>query len=141
MFGLAFLIVCGLYVTLALFVAKRIGRHRNKTIAKLVTLVVFTLIPTWDIIPGQLYHAYLCKTHGGVKVLKTIEMEKIYFLPDGQPDEKKLLEVLDWQTTVDRSYSKIFHIARYQATLFYRKDRSHLGTVTDFWYYGGWFKK
>lgn len=140
MFGLAFLVVCGLYVGLALFVARRVGNSTKSRFAKYVTIAAFALIPTWDLIPGQLYHTHLCKTEGGVKVFKIIEVEKTYFLPDGRPDEKKLQERVDWHYTLDRSYSTTFHITKTEGTLSDKKTSDRLGTATGFLHYGGWIE-
>jgi hypothetical protein len=139
LFGLAVYVVCGLYVWLAFFVANRIGRRGN--VAKVLTLVIFVLIPTWDILPGKLYHEHLCKTEGGIQVFKTVEVDNSYFLPNGQPEEKKLFELLDWQTAVDRSHSNVFHIQKYQGTLSEKQTGNRLGIATDFWYKGGWLTR
>ena len=80
MYGFAVLVVCGLYVVLALFVTKRVWRTTESKLARYGIMVICGLIPTWDILPGQLYHQYLCKTEGGVKVFKTIEIPGTYFL-------------------------------------------------------------
>ena len=141
MFGLAFLVVCGLYAWLAFFVAKHVGKGTGRKLAKYIALAVFALIPTWDLIPGQLYHEQLCKTEGGVKVFKTIEIDRAYFLPSGQPDEKKIREqLLDWVGEPDRDFSTLFHITKNQDLLVVKHTGERLGTATDFWYYGGWFQ-
>lgn len=140
MFGLAFLVVCGLYGWLALFAAKQVGKGTGSRVAKYVTIAVFALIPTWDILPGQLYHEHLCKTEGGVKVFKTIEVDKAYFLPDGRPDEKTLQELVDWHYTLDRGYSATFHITKTEGTLSDKETGDRLGTAIGFLHYGGWIE-
>lgn len=140
MFGLAFLVACGLYAWMAFFVAKKVGKSTGSKLAKYATIAVFALLPTWDILPGLLYHAHLCKTEGGVKVFKTIEVEKAYFLPDGRPDEKKLEERVDWRMNFDRSYSTTFHIAKSETILVDKKTGERLGTAIGFAHYGGWFE-
>lgn len=141
MVGLIILVLCGLYVGLALFVAKQVGKGSSSKFAKYTTIAVFVLIPTWDVIPGQLYHGHLCETEGGVKVFKTLEVDKTYFLPDGQPDEEKLGNRFDRPSVVDRTYSKVFHITKYQRSIVDKQTGNNLGTATDFWHYGGWFMK
>lgn len=138
MFGLAVLIALGVYVYLAKVVAQFVGRHTESKLAMYATIAVFVLIPTWDILPGRLYHQHVCKTQGGVRVYKTVEVDKAYFLPDGQHDEKKLRERLDMQLTMDRTFSKLFHMTKHQGVLVDKENGAHLGTATDFWYYGGW---
>jgi hypothetical protein len=126
-------------VYLAKVVAQFIRRRTESTLAQYATIVVFVLIPTWDILPGRLYHQHVCETQGGVQVYKTVEVDKAYFLPDGRLDEKKLLlERLDWQTTMNRTFSKVFHMTKHQSVLLDRKNGEQLGTATDLWYYGGW---
>lgn len=142
MFGVAFLVVCGLYIWLALFVAKRVGASTDSRLAKYVTIAVFALIPTWDLIPGKLYHEHLCKTEGGVKVFKTVEIDRTYFLPNGQADEKKIREQLLGYLVGEpnRTFSTLFHITKDEAFLVDKRTGERLGTLTNFWYYGGWFQ-
>lgn len=141
MVGLIILVLCGLYVGLALFVAKQVGKGSSSKFVKYTTIAVFVLIPTWDVIPGQLYHGHLCETEGGIKVFKTLEVDRTYFLPDGQPDEEKLRELIEEQVITDRDFSKILHITKDQISLFDRQAGVPIGTAVDFWYYGGWFMK
>lgn len=136
--GLAFLIVCGLYVYLAKVATQFILRRTESTLAQYATIAVFVLIPTWDIIPGRLYHQHVCETQGGVRAYKTVEVDQAYFLPDGRLDEKKLLERFDMQLTMDRTFSRTFHIRKHGGVLIDKQNGEHLGTATDFWYYGGW---
>ena len=142
MFGVAFLVACGLYIALALFVAKRVGKAWDSKLARYATIAMFVLLPTWDLIPGQLYHDHLCKTEGGIKVFKTIEIDRAYFLPNGQPDEKKIREQLLDRVVAepDRTFSTLFHITKDQTFLVDKQTGERLGTTTDFWYYGGWFQ-
>jgi hypothetical protein len=127
-------------VWVALFVAKQVWKRTNSRFARYSTLAAFALIPTWDILPGQLYHEHLCKTEGGVKVFKTIMVDKAYFLPDGRPDEEKLQERVDWHYALDRSYSTTFHITKTEGTLSDKKTSDRLGTATGFLHYGGWIE-
>ncbi|MGE3154315.1 MAG: hypothetical protein AB7G48_16350 [Nitrospiraceae bacterium] len=139
MFGLAVLLLCGLYVGLARYMAQRMEVRTQSKLAKYATIAIFVLIPTWDIIPGRLYHQYICQKEGGVEVFKTIEVDKTYFMPDGRLDEKKLLlERLDWQTTMDRAFSRVFHMTKHQGVLIDKENGEHLGMATGFSYFGGW---
>jgi hypothetical protein len=139
MFGLAVLVALGVYVYLAKVVAQFVGRRTGSKLAMYATIAVFVVIPTWDIIPGRLYHQHVCETQGGVQVYKTVEVNKAYFLPDGRLDEKKLLlERLHWQTTMDRAFSKLFHITKHQGVLVDKENGEHLGMATGFSYFGGW---
>ncbi len=84
---MGFFILLGLvaYVVLAKFIVSAIGKYTQSKAAKYSAIAVFVLIPTWDIIPGHLYFNYLCGKEAGTRVLKTVEVEKEYFLLDGRP--------------------------------------------------------
>ncbi|MBS0182662.1 MAG: hypothetical protein JSS39_09690 [Nitrospira sp.] len=138
MFGLAVLVALGLYIYLAKMAAQFIRKRTDSKLATYATVAIFVLIPTWDIIPGRLYHRHVCETEGGVKISKTVEVDSTYFLPNGRPDEKKLLERFEWHTTTDRAFSKVFHITKHQGVLLDKENGEPLGMATDFWYYGGW---
>jgi hypothetical protein len=142
MFGLSILVVLVMYVYLAKVAVKFVGRHTTSKLARYGAVALFVLIPTWDILPGQLYHEYLCKTEGGIQVFKTIEIPTTYFLPNGQPDDNKIRDLLlDRVGEPDRNFSKLFHITKYQTVLVDKRTKERLGTATDFWYKGGWLKK
>lgn len=140
---MGFFVLLGLiaYVVLANFIVRAIGKYTESKSATYMAITVFVLIPTWDIIPGQLYHQYLCKTEGGIQIFKTVEVDRTYFLPDGQPDEEKLRDLLEEQIITDRRFSKMFHITKDQISIFDRQSGVPIGVAVDFWYYGGWFKK
>ena len=107
-------------------------------LAKTLILTVFVLIPTWDIIPGQLYFNHLCEKEAGIKVFRTVEMEKEYFLPNGQPDEKKLAGRYSRDFRLDKDFSPLFHIAKRESVIQNVQTGDVLGTATDFSYRGGW---
>ena len=138
MIGVAFLVVCGLYVCLALFVAKQVGKGTNSKFAKYATIAVFVLIPLWDIIPGQLYFQHLCETEAGVKVIKTVEVDRLYFKSDGSPDENKLAERYAQPDKFDGKFSPLFHIAKTESTIQDKQTKEVLGTATNFSHRGGW---
>lgn len=137
---MGFFVLLGLiaYVVLAKFIVRAIGKYSESKAAKYVAIMAFVLIPTWDIIPGYLYHEHLCKAEGGVKVFKSVEVDKTYFLADGRPDEEKLRNLFNWQTTTDRAFSEVFHITKNQGAIVNKQTGERLGAATDFWYYGGW---
>jgi hypothetical protein len=99
---------------------------------------VFVLIPTWDIVPGKLYFQHLCEKEGGIKVLKTVEVDKSYFMPSGQPDEKQLSRSFAIVHKDDRQYSRIFHIAKFESVLRDRQSNEVLGINVHLAHYGGW---
>lgn len=140
MFGLAFLVVCGLYVWLALFVAKQVGNGMGSQLAKYATIAVFALVFTWDVIPGQLYFNYLCRTEGKVRVIKAVEVGKEYFLQNGQPDVNKLADRYAGPITQEE-FSSVFHIGKNERLIQDKQTGEVLGTATDFHYRGGWLSR
>lgn len=140
MFGLAFLIVCGLYVGLALFMAKQVGKGTNSRLAKYATLVAFAMVFTWDVIPGQLYFNYLCRTEGKATVIKTVEVGEEYFLKNGWPHVDKLTDRYPQQFS-RKEVSPLFHISKSTVVIQDKQNGEVLGTATDFHHYGGWLSR
>ncbi|MFO0773536.1 MAG: hypothetical protein U0172_02585 [Nitrospiraceae bacterium] len=140
MFGLAFLVAGGLYVWLALFVAKQVGKSTDSRLAKYVTLVAFALLFTWDVIPGQLYFDYLCVTEAKATAIKRVEIGEEYFLKDGWPNVEKLTDRYSGTISQEEA-SALFHINKSMRVIQDKHTREVLGTATDFHYYGGWLSR
>lgn len=138
MFGFAVLLGLGMYVYLAKVAVRFVGKRTESKLAKYATIAVFVLIPTWDIIPGHLYFSYLCGKEAGTRVLKTVEVEKEYFLPDGRPDEKKLGDRFRQPSKTERSFSTVFHIMKHESTIEDKQTGEILGHATSLTYFGGW---
>jgi hypothetical protein len=138
MIGLGLLIVLILYAYLTKTTVRFVGTRTKSKLAKYVTLAVFILIPTWDIIPGRLYFHRLCQTEAGVKVYKTMEINQSYFTVDGKPDIKKLEEKYAQPDRLDRNFSSIFHIAKSESAILDKQTGDVLGVATDFLYRGSW---
>ncbi len=138
MFFLGFMLALAAYYYLAKFTVKAVAKRYPSNLARYVTIGAFVLIPVWDIVPGQLYFRYLCEKDGGVKVYRTVELDRAYFLADGQPDQEQLRRLYDRVSKDDRDFSSIFHITKTQLSILDKLTGEHLGTATDFWYYGGW---
>lgn len=140
MFGLAVLVVLGVYAYVAKAVAQFVGKRTESKLAKYATIAVFVLIPTWDIIPAQIYFSHLCEKEGGIKVFKTAEVDKSYFTPNGQPDEKKLS--MSSRFTIvrkdNREYSPIFHVAKFESILHDKQVNEVLAVDVHLVHYGGW---
>jgi len=126
------------YFVLAKFAVNAIEKYSGSKIAKYVGIAVFVLIPTWDIVPGQLYFQHLCKEEAGIKVFKTVEVERMYFLENGQPDGKKLSARYSQPNKYDRDFSSIFSVRKIESSIKDQRTAEILGTATDFSYYGGW---
>lgn len=126
------------YALLAKFIVCAIGKHTRSKAAKYVAIGVFVLIPTWDIVPGYLYFSYLCEKEAGAKVLKTVEVEEEYFLPDGRPDESKLSDRFAQSHRFYREFSTLFHIMRFESTIKDKQSSEVLGSATSLSHFGGW---
>jgi hypothetical protein len=138
MFGLSILVVLVVYAYLAK-VAVTFAENRAKSkFARYATIAVFVLIPTWDIIPGHLYFNYLCGKEAGTSVLKTVEVEKEYFLSDGRPDDKRLSDRFVQPHEFDKGFLPLFHIARFESTIQDKQSGEILGRATSLSHYGGW---
>jgi hypothetical protein len=146
MFAIFFFVCLILYGTFALFSILAIGRMARfcvftvwtERILQIICAAVFVLVPTWDIIPSRLYFHYLCKQEGGVRVLKTVDIDKAYFKRDGHPDDKQLLQQYAQFSRHDRNFSSWAHITKIEGGIQDKETNELLGTVTDFVYYGGW---
>jgi hypothetical protein len=77
MIALGMLLVTLGYVILAVFSAWLASRFfqspRAKAACSVLILLVFALIPTWDIVPARLYFRNLCETSAGTKVYATAQ--------------------------------------------------------------------
>lgn len=97
MIGLGFLLALIVYiliaVTLAVWAPRAIfNTSRARTIAAIVVVSTFVLIPTWDIIPGKLYFDHLCATEGGLKIYKAVEGVEGFFYETGTSPGREFLD-------------------------------------------------
>ena len=70
---LGLLIYIGLAVLLTFFIRRRFTTSRAKSLATVLSLLVFLLIPTADEFAGKWYFDSLCKKEAGAKVFKSVE--------------------------------------------------------------------
>lgn len=146
MIALSLLIALVLYVLLAWVAVRMVGWLARICVFTTVTrrawqalcLAFFVLVPTWDIIPGQLYFQHLCDVEAGVKVFRMVEVDQSYFRPDGRPDDKKLAERYVQTSKFDRKFSTIFNIARTETTVFDNQTNEVLAVGSNFSNRGGW---
>lgn len=140
MFGLAVLVALGGYVYLAKVAVQFVRKRADSKFATYATIVIFVLIPTWDIVPGWLYFNHLCEKEGGIKVFKTIEVDKSYFQSNGHPDEKKLSISNRFMIARkdDRVYSAVFHVAKFETVLHDKQTNEVLAVDVHLAHYGGW---
>ncbi len=126
------------YVVLVKFFVSKIGKYSGSKIAKYVAIAVFVLIPIWDIIPGQLFFSHVCKQQAGVKAFKIVEIDRSYFMPDGQPDQTKLAGQFEQPDQLDKEFSTLFHIWKFESSIREKNTHEVLGTAISFSHGGGW---
>ncbi|HNC84023.1 MAG TPA: hypothetical protein PKV55_16205 [Nitrospira sp.] len=146
MIALALLFALILYGVLAWSVIRALGwlgrvcvfPASSTRILQGITLALFLLMPTWDIIPGRLYFQHLCQTEAGIKVFRTVEVEQSYFKADGRPDDRKLVGRYVQSSKRTPDFSSWAHITKIEGAIQDKETGDLLGVATDFSYYGGW---
>src|SRR5438445_4093492 len=73
------------YRLLKLLVGPTTSR-RDRLVIMFVFGSILVLIPTWDVLWGRIYLSYLCSTAAGMKVYKSVPLEKKYFKENGDLD-------------------------------------------------------
>lgn len=150
MFGLIILVPI-IYIAIAWVIVKRL--HTKK--AKIIALVIFIIIPTWDEIIGRIYFKNLCETEAGVKIFKTVELGKEFFLRSGEIDmntagrlpakggEVNTLRIETRFPVIRRSteVSQIFKINKYEVSITEKATNNVLARHTNFSYFGGWLAR
>ncbi len=137
------------YVAIALFVTKLMAGWK----IKLITLLIFALIPTWDIPFGLWEFNKLCKTEAKRVINKTVTLSGEYFLKPGDytgdpkypakggelnyslAREKYSINYFE-RTTV----GKICDIEKLQTSIVEKTSGDVLGSATSFNFKGCWFK-
>lgn len=159
MIGLIMLVVLVVYLLVTIAVTRWIvripKRASRKLIVGLVSLAVFALIPTWDMILGRMYFNRLCETEVGVQVYETVELDPKYFQKYAEPnffsskspnyffkdhslDEFFLENRYVIERERNRQHSELFNIAKRSYFVIDRKTDQTLGSETYFVYFGGW---
>jgi len=90
MIGLTILVVIALYVWLARTVINKVYTKTQSLTKKRIAIVIFILIPTWDIILGFPIYAYLCMTQSGVKIYRTVDNVEGFYI--GEQDGTSVIE-------------------------------------------------
>jgi hypothetical protein len=67
-FGLTFVLLVygGIAISFAWLLARLLAPAASKILVVILILLVFALIPTWDIVPSRLYFSHLCETQSGI---------------------------------------------------------------------------
>lgn len=138
MIALSLLLGSLLYIFVARLTVYLVGKRTTSWLVKGLVIAIFVLIPTWDILPGRVYFQRLCERDAGVKVFKTVGVDKAFFSADGRPDQKKLAERFDGSMKFDDHIHHIFHIKKAQGSVVDKQTGEVLGTAVNFSYFGGW---
>lgn len=153
MIGLYIIFVGVVYVLLGLFIANRLVRLAikpfHKTLIALAVVLIFVLIPIWDIILGQLYFKYLCETEGGIKIYKqVILLEKYWdersnpafitsvgkFDPEPLNNQYKFINIHQAPDSV----AEFLNIEQTVKSIIKTESDEILGQYILFYYFGGW---
>ena len=156
MFTLIIVGALAFYLAIVLFTTNLLIRKVNTKSAKwsvgLACGLVFLLIPTWDEIAGRIYFYHLCKTVGGQKIMKTVELGDEFFLKPGEIDANtagrlpakggelnhgKLKQKFSTVNSSE-SVSKRFRIEKNVRTIKNLQTGELLATNTRLYYFKGW---
>lgn len=159
---IALMLLIGLAVYLAIAIATTcwIVRFFERRVAKLRmafglgTLLVFLLIPTLDVIVGNLYFYQLCEREGGEIIYKTVELGSEFYLMPGEVDFNtaghlqakggelniKKIKTNYSITTNSQLVSRQLHIEKHITTISDPQFRQNLATYTQFFHFGGWLE-
>lgn len=161
MSGLILILYVSIYLAILYFTTKWVVSwfedSRKRTIAGWITILILLAIPFGDHLVGRMYMYYLCKTDGGIKIYKQVEIDPGYFSPDADPNyfdskspnyffkagrslrekfniEDRYIE----QRNNDRYFSRLFNIRKSEYLIIDEKLRQPL--LTDIWYthFSGW---
>lgn len=75
-----------LYIMIAIKVTSYVMNKTDKTKYAVITALLFFLIPTWDLILGYPIYWYLCKHEAGIKIYKTVDNVKGFYV--GEQDDE-----------------------------------------------------
>jgi hypothetical protein len=153
---LMILIVVVLYLTTAIVVVKLLIRRGKSKSAKWLigstSALVFILIPIWDEIAGRISFNHLCKTLGGQKIIKSVELGNEVFLAPGDVDtntagrvpakggelnHEKLKERFSITSSSEKA-SGYFRIEKDTRIVGILETTEVLATNTRLFYFGGW---
>jgi hypothetical protein len=138
MIGLTALLLLAFYVWLARLAI----RHMKTRLQKNLVIAFFVLAPTLDVLLGNLYFNYLCKSEAGVQVYKTVNLPANYWNEEGVPKFYS-----DWDSSLGEKYSLVYgredyspflHIENAGYKIVDRYSKQVLGEEVNFRYWGGW---
>ncbi|MEO1766545.1 hypothetical protein [Thiobacter aerophilum] len=142
-----FVIYLAITFAVTVLIVRRFSGRRAKVIAAIISVLVFFLIPMWDVIVGKIYFQYLCEAESGVRVYKTVELGPEYWFPDGRPrfitadglaDKTLLGQRYEFSEEWQENHSEIFHIKRHAHVVTDKQTQQILGRYISFIHFGGW---
>ena len=149
MIVISLLIGTMLYGMFAWFAVRWVGRVgtfcavtvTTKRTLQIFCTVVFVLVPTWDIVPGWLYFTHLCDYQAEIRIVKTINLEKKYFLPNGLADGQRIGQQVKSIFLSDKEFASLFNIEKLESSIASSGTLELLGTAKEFIYHGSWIAR
>jgi hypothetical protein len=130
----------------AVWIVVRRGKSPGKRWAiGMLTAVVVILIPTWDEIAGRAYFRHLCDTKSGIQVLQQVTLGPEYrdvqfadapWLYKNTP----LASLYPYRLESTEDLPGPARIRYVRQIINDQKTGATLGTVTNYFYGGGWFQ-
>lgn len=156
MVGLIVLVVIITYISIALFLIYKVKGIKKKSIV----LLIFVLIPTADVIVGNIYFKYACSQHSGTFVYKTVGIGDEYYLQPDEEDTSRWIFKLDFLTKgngqkinrekfrndylfkrgrgTPENYFETLHVYKYKRSIVKKDTNEVLSEIIKFGYGGGW---
>ena len=137
------------YVAFGCWVAYRLVRTRKSLYGRLAigiaVLLMFSLIPSADVIVGRFQFSRLCDTGASVKIFRTVTLDEKYFTRDGFPKtelttQRTGYEIAD-RYVMEFSEEQVLawpRIVKHRTEIRDKEKREVLGERVDFFYWGGW---
>jgi len=158
MVGLIVLVVIALYFILALSAVIIVAVKVKGWKWPIFTLLVFILIPTADVIVGNIYFKSVCNKHSGTFVYKRVGIGDEYYLQPDEEDISRWITKLDFLTkdngqkinrekfsqrylfefNMPETYSKKLNISKRVKPIIDRNTNETLSEIIKFSYGGGW---
>ncbi|OGT29224.1 MAG: hypothetical protein A2W28_09385 [Gammaproteobacteria bacterium RBG_16_51_14] len=137
-----------------MWIARKLAGKREsrqwKWGVRMAVVLVFVLIPTWDMILGRVYLNHLCSTEAGVKVYQTVELPAEYWDKEGRPRFMNARGVINmvmlgdrfkWHQVREPYINGLIKIDKRRWQLEDITTQKALGEKVDFVRYFGWLNR
>lgn len=135
MIGIIVLSIMFAYVFIAWQVIRHAGEkaetEQRRKKAKRIALVIFILIPIWDIVLFGPIYAYLCIFHSGPKIYQTVENVKGVYI--GERNNK-----YDPVELYDSTYSAFGYVDYAEVGSFWKDGKHYSNELTGMYYRSFW---